>query len=104
MPARRTTAAGVFIFGPAIRATDGGARLRNNPVFCATGRSMAKPDEAVPDPSGRNAAIDLLRGLSILLVVMHHVALRIPLRDGALQTLLARSLLGALSYNGHRAY
>ena len=64
---------------------------------------MTKPDQAVPDAGPRNAAIDLLRGLSILLVVMHHVALRIPLRDGALQTWLPRSLLGALSYNGYEA-
>ena len=27
----------------------------------------------------RNAGIDLLRGIVIVLVVMHHVALRIPL-------------------------
>ncbi|HET9033160.1 MAG TPA: acyltransferase [Dokdonella sp.] len=51
----------------------------------------------------RNAAIDLLRGLSILLVVVHHIALRIPLRDGGLETLLPRSLLNAFVYNGYEA-
>jgi peptidoglycan/LPS O-acetylase OafA/YrhL len=51
----------------------------------------------------RNAAIDLLRGLSILLVVVHHIALRIPLKEGWLETLLPRSLLNAFVYNGYEA-
>lgn len=51
----------------------------------------------------RNAAIDLLRGLSILLVVVHHIALRIPLKDGWLETILPRSLLNAFVYNGYEA-
>lgn len=53
--------------------------------------------------AGRNAAIDLLRGLSILLVIVHHIALRIPLRDGWLETWLPRSLLNAVAYNGYEA-
>lgn len=52
-------------------------------------------------PSVRNAAIDLLRGLSILLVIVHHIALRIPLKEGALETFLPRSLLNAFVYNGY---
>ena len=51
----------------------------------------------------RNAAIDLLRGLSILLVIVHHIVLRIPLRDGGLETLLPRSVLNAFVYNGYEA-
>lgn len=54
-------------------------------------------------PAQRNAAIDLLRGLSILLVIAHHIALRIPLKDGGLEMLLPRSLLNAFVYNGYEA-
>jgi surface polysaccharide O-acyltransferase-like enzyme len=47
--------------------------------------------------------IDLLRGLSILLVVVHHIALRIPLKDGWLAQWLPRSLLNAFACNGYEA-
>jgi peptidoglycan/LPS O-acetylase OafA/YrhL len=48
----------------------------------------------------RNAGIDMLRGMSILLVVMNHIGLRIPLHRTALQAWLPTSLLKALIYNG----
>lgn len=51
----------------------------------------------------RNPGIDLLRGLSILLVVVHHVGLRIPLRQGVLAAFLPRWALSALIYNGYEA-
>jgi peptidoglycan/LPS O-acetylase OafA/YrhL len=51
----------------------------------------------------RNAGIDALRGVSILLVLLHHLALRIPLRETALADWLPRRLLSALSYNGYEA-
>jgi peptidoglycan/LPS O-acetylase OafA/YrhL len=54
-------------------------------------------------PSTRNPGIDLLRGLSILLVVLHHVGLRIPLKQGVLATFLPRWFLNALIYNGYEA-
>ena len=53
--------------------------------------------------SARNPGIDLLRGLSILLVVVHHMGLRIPLRQSVLADFLPRWLLNALIYNGYEA-
>jgi len=51
----------------------------------------------------RNAGIDLLRGLSILLVVLHHIGLRIRLRKTDLIGLLPEKLLNALNFNGYEA-
>jgi peptidoglycan/LPS O-acetylase OafA/YrhL len=51
----------------------------------------------------RNPGIDLLRGLSILLVVLHHIGLRIPLKHGVLAAFLPGFVLGAINYNGYEA-
>ncbi|RAP57247.1 acyltransferase [Oleiagrimonas sp. MCCC 1A03011] len=51
-------------------------------------------------PSHRNAGIDLLRGVSILLVVMNHIGLRIPLHHTGLAGVLPAWFLKALIYNG----
>jgi peptidoglycan/LPS O-acetylase OafA/YrhL len=48
----------------------------------------------------RNPGIDLLRGLSIVLVVMHHTALRIPLEKSALADWLPKRFLDGIQYNG----
>ena len=56
-----------------------------------------------PSSPARNPGLDLLRGLAIVLVVMHHVGLRIPLRAGVLSAFLPRWFLGALIYNGYEA-
>lgn len=51
----------------------------------------------------RNPGIDLLRGLSILFVILNHLGLRIPLKQTALADVLPPWFLGRLNYNGYEA-
>lgn len=52
------------------------------------------------EPDARNPGMDLLRGLSILMVVLHHTALRIPLGQGVAGGVLPTWFLDGLQYNG----
>jgi peptidoglycan/LPS O-acetylase OafA/YrhL len=51
----------------------------------------------------RYPGIDTLRGLSILLVVVHHVGIRLPLKKSVLADVLPARLLAALNYNGYES-
>lgn len=51
----------------------------------------------------RNSGIDELRGLSILLVVMHHIGIRVPLSQTGLAGFLPSWLLQGLNFNGSEA-
>jgi len=51
----------------------------------------------------RNAGIDVLRGISILLVVIHHVGIRIGLKNSALSDVFPKKFLNALIFSGLEA-
>ena len=68
------------------------------------------PQLPVPYPIGgdragmsRNPGIDLLRGLSILFVILNHLGLRIPLKRTWLAEVLPPWFLSRLNYNGYEA-
>ncbi|WMW81952.1 acyltransferase [Undibacterium cyanobacteriorum] len=53
----------------------------------------------------RNLGIDLLRGFSILFVVIHHLALkfRLPLGPSALGDFVSKRILNGISFNGYES-
>ena len=50
--------------------------------------------------SARNPGIDLLRGISILLVLLNHIGIRIRLMKGILAAVLPKQVLIDITYNG----
>ena len=59
--------------------------------------------ESVSATQRRNSGIDVLRGLSILLVVIHHIGIRVPLSQTLLAGFLPNWLLQGLNFNGTEA-
>lgn len=53
--------------------------------------------------SARNPGIDLLRGISILFVILNHIGIRIRLLQGVLGGVLPHQLLTDLTFNGSEA-
>jgi peptidoglycan/LPS O-acetylase OafA/YrhL len=68
---------------------------------------VAAPATAIPIPrpiaTPRNAGIDVLRGLAIVLVILNHIGIRIPLKKTMLAELVPASFLSSLNYNGYEA-
>ncbi|OOG47875.1 acyltransferase [Rhodanobacter sp. C01] len=65
--------------------------------------SMTDGAHAQPPQARRNPGIDLLRGISILFVILNHLGLRIPLKKTALADVLPPWFLSRLNYNGYEA-
>jgi peptidoglycan/LPS O-acetylase OafA/YrhL len=64
---------------------------------------LQQPHATQPSALARNAGIDFLRGLSIVLVLLNHIGLRIRLTQGVLGPHLPRELLNDLNFNGSEA-
>lgn len=66
---------------------------------------LAKSQNTISLPMDRNFGIDLLRGLSILLVVIHHLAMsfRLPLGPSFLGDLLSKRIINGISFNGYES-
>jgi peptidoglycan/LPS O-acetylase OafA/YrhL len=56
-----------------------------------------------PHKPSRIRSIDVLRGIAIVLVIIHHLALpfRLPLFDGGIHELFGRRVASALTYSGY---
>jgi peptidoglycan/LPS O-acetylase OafA/YrhL len=68
-----------------------------------SGEPLPLPQNPKSTTVPRNSGIDLLRGLSIVLVILNHVGLRIRLARGVLAAFLPRQFLIALNFNGSEA-
>jgi peptidoglycan/LPS O-acetylase OafA/YrhL len=51
----------------------------------------------------RNVGIDLLRGIAVILVAIHHFGLRVPLKESFIAELFGKKFANALIYSGYEA-
>lgn len=65
--------------------------------------STGTPNLSQRNPGPRNPGIDLLRGLSILLVLLNHIGLRLRLAQGVLARFLPKWFLNDINFNGSEA-
>lgn len=73
---------------------------RMTPDLAAGTSTIRDGAEANTLPDARNAGIDCLRGAAIVLVVIHHIALRFPLTRTDLVHVMPYRLLHALNWGG----
>src|ERR1700751_4515641 len=68
-------------------------------------RELHTPEMSLLNSSSlaRNPGIDLLRALSIVLVILNHIGLRIPFSRDVLSLFLPKSFLTSLNFNGTEA-
>ncbi len=64
---------------------------------------MQQPNATEASALARNAGIDFLRGLSIVLVLLNHIGLRLRLTQGILGAHLPHESLNDLNFNGSEA-
>jgi peptidoglycan/LPS O-acetylase OafA/YrhL len=64
---------------------------------------LAQPDREKSSVLTRNAGIDFLRGLSILLVILNHIGIRLRLAQGVLAGHAPKEFLNDLTFNGSEA-
>ncbi len=49
----------------------------------------------------RNTGIDIIRGLSIIFVIIHHIQIRLPLDQGWVKDFFSSKLLKILGWSGY---
>jgi peptidoglycan/LPS O-acetylase OafA/YrhL len=64
---------------------------------------LQQPKATQAGALARNAGVDFLRGLSIVLVLLNHIGLRLRLTQGVVAAHLPRELLDDLNFNGSEA-
>ncbi len=64
---------------------------------------MDAPDPSRSKPQARNSGIDLLRGISIVLVLLNHIGMRMRLTEGVLAAIFPHRFLNDIMFNGYEA-